>query len=322
MPLECAYGRPFHQRATEMVVPPLSPAEVGAMLQLGAADAFDAFLVTGGLPLICDEWTRGLSLWDYLGAALAEPTSALLVSAERALAAEFPAEVQARAVLSAIGSGERTFTNIGRAAGDLQPGSLGRSLKLLLDKRMVELDQPLSIKPSARDKRYRVADPYLRFWLAFLRPHMAEVERGRGDRVLARIQTSWTSWRVRAVEPLLREALDRVLVAGPLGAGVVGGYWTRTNNPEIDIVIADRQPVAKQILGVGAIKWREHEPFDRRDRAQLMVHRSQLPGATDNTPLIVIARSGCDVDGVTAYGPDELLNAWRVGPEATSSKAE
>jgi len=314
-----AYGRPFHQRATEMVVPPLSPAEVGAMLQLGAADAFDAFLVTGGLPLICDEWTRGLSLWDYLGAALAEPTSALLVSAERALAAEFPAEVQARAVLSAIGSGERTFTNIGRAAGDLQPGSLGRSLKLLLDKRMVELDQPLSIKPSARDKRYRVADPYLRFWLAFLRPHMAEVERGRGDRVLARIQTSWTSWRGRAVEPLLREALDRVLVAGPLGAGVVGGYWTRTNNPEIDIVIADRQPVAKQILGVGAIKWREHEPFDRRDRAQLMVHRSQLPGATDNTPLIVIARSGCDVDGVTAYGPDELLNAWRVGPEATSS---
>lgn len=144
---------------------------------------------------------------------------------------------------------------------------------------------------------------------------MVEVERGRGDRVLARIQTSWTSWRGRAIEPLLREALDRVLVAGPLGAGVVGGYWTRTNNPEIDIVIADRQPVARRILGVGSIKWLEHAPFDRHDLAQLMVHRSQLPGATDSTPLIVIARSGCDVDGVTAYRPDELLNAWRVGPE-------
>jgi len=308
-----AYGRPFYQRATEMVVPPLSPAEVGAMLKLGAADAFDAFLVTGGLPLICDEWTRGLSLSEYLGAALDDPTSALLVSAERALAAEFPVEAQARAVLSAIGSGERTFTNIGRAAGDLQQGSLNRSLKVLLDKRVVEQDQPLSVKPGARDKRYRVADPYLRFWLTFLGPHMAEVERGRGDRVLARIQTSWTSWRGRAIEPLLRESLNRALVETPLlGEGIVGGYWTRTNDPEIDIVIADRQPVAKAILGVGSIKWLERTPFDRHDLAQLIVHRSQLPGATDDTPLIVVARSGCDVDGVTAFGPDELLNAWRA----------
>lgn len=308
------YGRPFHQRATEMVVPPLSPAEVGAMLQLGAADAFDAFVVTGGLPLICDEWTRGLSLWEYLGAALDEPTSALLVSAERALAAEFPAEAQARAVLSAVGSGERTFANIGRAAGDLQPGSLDRSLKLLLDKRVVEQDQPLSVKPAAKDKRYRVADPYLRFWLAFLGPHMAEVERGRGDRVLARVKTLWSAWRGRAVEPVLREALDRVLVEGPQGAGVVGGYWTRTNDPEIDIVIADRQPVATAILGVGSIKWGDRTPFGRRDLAQLVAHRSQLPGATDSTPLFVIARSGCDVDGVTAFGPDELLNAWPSRP--------
>ena len=296
-----------------MVVPPLSPAEVGAMLRLGAADAFDAFLVTGGLPLICDEWTQGLSLSEYLSAALDDPTSALLVSAERALAAEFPVEAQARAVLFAIGSGERTFTNIGRAAGDLQQGSLNRSLKVLLDKRVVEQDQPLSVKPGARDKRYRVTDPYLRFWLTFLGPHMAEVERGRGDRVLARIQTSWTSWRGRAIEPLLRESLNRALVETPLlGEGIVGGYWTRTNDPEIDIVIADRQPVAKTILGVGSIKWLERTPFDRHDLAQLMVHRSQLPGATDGTPLIVVARSGCDVDGVTAFGPDELLNAWRA----------
>lgn len=43
------YGRPFHQRATEMVVPPLSPAEVGELLDLPAAEAFDAYLVTGSL---------------------------------------------------------------------------------------------------------------------------------------------------------------------------------------------------------------------------------------------------------------------------------
>lgn len=29
------------------------------MLSLGPADAYDAYLVTGGLPLICSEWQDG-----------------------------------------------------------------------------------------------------------------------------------------------------------------------------------------------------------------------------------------------------------------------
>lgn len=85
-----SYGRPFHQRGREMVLGPLNPAEVGQMLGLDPAEAFDAALVTGGLPLICAEWPRGAGLWDFLGEALSDPVSALLVSAERSLAAEFP----------------------------------------------------------------------------------------------------------------------------------------------------------------------------------------------------------------------------------------
>ena len=73
-------------------------------------------MVTAGLPLIQDEWPRGAALWDYLESAASRPTSALIVSGERALGAEFPAEPQARTVLGAIGHGERTFTLIGRAA--------------------------------------------------------------------------------------------------------------------------------------------------------------------------------------------------------------
>lgn len=304
-----AYGRPFHQRATEMLVPPLSPAEVASMLHLSPAEAFDAYLVTGGLPLVCGEWDAGRDLWGYLAEVLDEPTSALLVSAERALAAEFPVEVQARTVLSAVGSGERTFAKIGRAAGDLQQTSLNRSLRILTDKRVVAIDQPLSTRTSPGDKRYRVADPYLRFWLTFLGPYMPEIERGRGDRVLARIQGSWLAWRGRAIEPVLREALDRLSpsLAQP---GVVGGYWTRANDPEIDIVVADKAPVAKKILAVGSIKWRERAPFDEHDLQRLLVHRTQLPGASAQTPLIAISRSACDVPGVQGFCADDLIAAW------------
>ncbi|WP_326600620.1 ATP-binding protein [Streptomyces sp. NBC_01803] len=304
------YGRPFYQRGTEMVVPPLNPAEVAAMLDLPPADAFDAFLITGGLPLILEEWPRGADLWGYLDRALRRPTSALLISGERALAAEFPTEAQARTVLSAIGHGERTFTLIGRAAGGLNPGSLTRSLELLTSRRIVAADTPLSTRPS-RETRYRIEDPYLRFWLSFIGPGIPTIERGRGERVVEAIRSSWPSWRGRAVEPVLRDALWRLADDRlPPGTDAIGGYWTRSNDPEIDIVGADRSPIAKKVTLVGSIKWLENKPFDQRDLSRLIVHRSQLPGADDATPLLAVARSGCTAGGIAHLTPDDLLDAW------------
>ncbi|MFD7161975.1 ATP-binding protein [Streptomyces violascens] len=304
------YGRPFYQRGTEMVVPPLTPRDVATMLDLPPADAFDAYLVSGGLPLVLEEWPHGADLWGYLQQALSRPTSALLVSGERTLAAEFPTEAQARTVLGAIGHGERTFTLIGRAAGDLNPGSVKRSLELLTTRRMVAADLPLSTRPS-RETRYRVDDPYLRFWLSFVGPGIPAVERGRGDRVLDAIRESWTSWRGRAVEPVIREALWRLADDHlPEDTNVVGGYWTRTNDPEIDLIGADRSPIAKKITFAGSIKWLENKPFDHRDLSRLITHRSQLPGADEDTPLLAVTRSGSTARGILTLTPEELIEAW------------
>jgi AAA+ ATPase superfamily predicted ATPase len=304
-----AYGRPFHQRATEMVVPPLSPADVRQMLALPPADAFDAFLVSGGLPLILDEWPAGATVMDYLADALTDPTSALLVSGERALAAEFPLETQARLVLGGIGAGERTYSLIARQAGGIPPASLGRALQLLAAKRLVDATTPLSTRPS-RETRYAVADPYLRFWLSFVGPSLPEIERGRGDLALARVGRSWTSWRGRAIEPVIRESLRRLPGNQlPAGTNAIGGYWTRTNNPEVDIVGADREPVAKTITMVGSVKWQERRPFDDHDLARLLLHRSQVPGADETTPLVAVSRSGATTSGLLVLGPEELLTA-------------
>jgi uncharacterized protein len=277
---------------------------------LAMMEAFDAYLVTGGLPLILDEWPAGASVSDYLTDALADPTSALLVSGERALTAEFPVEAQARDVLTAIGSGERTHSMIGRAAGGIPRGSLSRALHLLTTRRLVAASLPLSTNPS-RETRYVIADPYLRFWLAFLGPYLAEIERGRGDLVQARIESAWATWRGRAIEPVIREALRRLPGESlPAGTSCVGSYWTRTNDPEIDIVGADRAPIAKKITLVGSIKWQDNRIFDLRDAARLVSHRSQLPGADDTTPLLAVTRNGSSTNGIPVLGPEDLLAAW------------
>jgi AAA+ ATPase superfamily predicted ATPase len=305
-----SYDRPFHQRGREMVVGPLTPADIGEMLDLEPAAAFDAALITGGLPLICREWQAGASMWDFLEAALENPISALLVSAERSLAAEFPPQAMGRDVLRAIGSGERTFTNIARAAGGIAHSTLSRSADLLSDKRVVAAELPISLRPS-KERRYRVADPYLRFWLAFLDPHMAEIERMRGDLTLARIREQWTSWRGRAVEPLVRESLARILPdRGLPAAPAVGGYWTRSNDVEVDLVGADRQPVAKRLLFLGSVKWLETAPFDAHDLAALHKHRAVL--TDEPVPLVAVSRSGVTCSGLqAAFGPEDLLRAWR-----------
>lgn len=305
------YQRPFHQRGREMVVGAMNPADVGEMLNLDPVEALDATLVTGGLPLICADWPDGVDLWTFLESSLANPISALLVSAERSLAAEFPERAQADIVLRAIGSGERTFTNIARAAGEIGSTPLHRSLDTLLEKRLIAGEQPLSTRPS-KDRHYRIVDPYLRFWLRFLRPAMPEIERGRGDLALERIRTAWTSWRGSAIEPLIREALARTIPDDTLPSAVIGSYWTRTHDIEIDIVGADRAPIAKEIRFVGSIKWLEKAPFDEHDLADLMRHRAAL---TDGmVPAIAVSRHGARSlpSGLDrCYGPEDVLAAWR-----------
>ena len=306
-----SHGHAFFQRGTEMIVPPLSPSETGTIVgSADAADAVDAYMITGGLPLVCDEWPAQETIWQFLEDALGEPTSAVIVSAERALGAEFPDDAQARLVLGQIGTGEMTFSNIARAAGGLQATSLKRSLDVLTAKRIVARETPMSTKPS-KDARYRVVDPYLRFWLRFIGPHLSEIERGRSDRVVARIRHDWTTWRGRVIEPIIREALTRLSpIPGLPDADVVGAYWTRTNVPEVDIIGADRSPFATRLAYAGTIKWLDHAPLDQADLNRLAADVLKVPGAGASIPLIAVSRSGVTAVGATTLGPEDLIAAW------------
>jgi AAA+ ATPase superfamily predicted ATPase len=281
---------------------------------LGIADggaATDAYLVTGGYPRLLVEWRRGRSMWDFVAEQLSDENSDLVVVAQRVLSAEFPVEVQARSVLGAIGAGERTFKGIGGSAG-IQATPLSRALRTLRDdKRVVAMDLPVGVR-APDEPRYRVADPYLRFWLRFVEPGIADIARGRPDLAISRIRDSWSEYRGRAVEPIVRQALARLAASDPrlAGAGAVGGYWTRTNDPEIDLVGVDRFPNARRVCFVGSIKWKERAPFNAADLNTLLAVRARLPSGND-APVIAVSRSPVAAVGLDAtFGPGELLSAW------------
>ena len=116
------------------------------------------------------------------------------------------------------------------------------------------------------------------------------------------------------MEPLIRESLLRLLPDDEWPeTEAIGGWWNRQNNPEIDLIGADREPVARQVHFVGSIKWLENQPFGRHEYDALVRDMLAVPGADPDTPRVVVSRCGVS-DGLplTAHwGPEDLVRAWQ-----------
>jgi hypothetical protein len=254
---------------------------------------------------------------DFLETECGDPAAPLFSVPESALLAEFASPDQARRVIEAVGSGDRTHATIAAAAGGRQgpvpSGALSPLLRRLVEeKRVLAVDPPLSTKPG-RPALSRIADSNLRLYLGMGRSAQEQARRGRPDAAVTLVRRRWTSWRGRAVEPLIRDALELAALAGALPwpeVMTVGGWWNRRFDPEIDLVGADRGPVAQRIDFVGSIKWLS-SAFDQRDLAALRHGATQVPGFGPETGLAVVSLSG--VAGVNAdlvWGPSDIVSAW------------
>jgi uncharacterized protein len=317
-----AYDRPFFGRADNLVLGPLNPAETGQAVGLGAAEAIDAHLISGGLPGIIRSWPHGTPPLAFLEQECADPASAVFSVPESALLAEFPSPDLTRRVLEAVGGGDRTHANIAATAGSRQgalpSGSLSPLLRrLAYEKRVLAVDEPLSTRAD-KPALYRVADSNLRLYLAAGREAQELARRGRPDSAGQLVRRRWPAWRGRVVEPLVRQSLELAGASGALpwpDELVVGGWWNRQFNPEVDLVGADRGPVAQSVYFAGSVKW-TGVPFDDHDHAELMRGAVQVPGfSLGASGLVVVSLSGlakgrghANVD--LAWDAHDVLASW------------
>jgi uncharacterized protein len=215
-------------------------------------------------------------------------------------------------VLSAVGADARAHKAILARTG-LPQSSLDRAIEVLIAKGVVDRLTPYSAKPSPKNRRYVVADPYLRFWLRFVAGAIDTIDRGRGELIIADVRRGWSTFRGRAIEPIVRDGLERLLPDERFGAARwVGGWWNRNNSIEVDLVGAERRPAAERVDFIGSVKWRDEQPFDRHDGAALAAKRLSIPGADTDTKLVGVSRrgftpdSGLDIE----IGPEELIAAF------------
>lgn len=313
------HGRPLFGRVRPCTVSALDPGEVAAALPgRSAVDVLDAYLVTGGYPrLVTDLAVHGSPTAAYVRTALTDPYSPLVATARLTLDAEFPDAPAAYRVLAAIGSDDTAnpgFNDVLSAIRDAserkaQETATTRALKLLTEgKALVERELPAWAPPSSRLRRYRVTDPYLRFWFRYVERRVEQIARGRADLAVVAFDRDWSSWRGHAVEPVVREALARLAVGDERLAGVenVRPWWTRDGSVEVDVVAATAEATAL----VGSIKWRPDGGVTEREMDRLRIARDRVPHGGD-AQLAAISPSGHLPRGAdVAFSAEDLLSAW------------
>lgn len=315
------HDRPLFGRVTPMVVPALNPAEVAEALPgRSALEIFDAYLVTGGYPRLVDRCAAAKTTAAYVEAALTDPFSDLVITAQLVLDAEFSDGASARQVLTAIGAETLTrpgFNDVLSAISDphergAAQTAITRALKILEGpKDLIRIEIPSGAASHSKLRRYRLTDPYLRFWFRFIAGHLEDISRGRGDIAVSAFHAGWASWRGRAIEPHVNEALTRLGATHPELSGVqqAGAWWNRDNSLEVDIVAR----TAENIATVGTIKWRARGGVNRTEMAGLANARSVIPHA-GGARLLAVCPSGL-APGASAdivLRPKDLLAAWRT----------
>jgi hypothetical protein len=312
-----AHDRPLYGRGREVEVRAFNPAECAAAVgHLSPTAAFDAYLVTGGYPKLVADLGRVGSVRGFVEAGTADENTDLVVVAQRSLAAEFPPEAQARRVLSAIGAhpvGHATFTTVvGRLPeeGKAAETALTRALRLLVDvKGLVAIDTPAGAPSGTRLRRYRITDPYLRFWFRFLEPNVANIARGRPDLAVAGFSAGWQSWRGAAIEPVVRDAVARLAPELEALEGItdVTGWWNRDGSTEVDLVATHRT----EVRAIGSVKWRERRAFDHGELTELAEARSVVPHA-GAARLVAVCPAGtrAGVKADVVLRAEDLLAGW------------
>lgn len=125
---------------------------------------------------------------------------------------------------------------------------------------------------------------------------------------------------VRAGKPALYRVADSNL-RFYLAIGRAAQDWSRRGNrafqPEIDLVGADRAPVAREICYAGSVKWLDR-PFDDDDYAALQRDAMAVPGfEPGRTGLVAVSRAGT-APGLSSqlalcWGPRDVVTAFSAG---------
>ena len=246
---------PLARRATaQLSVHPFPPRVVETLLRragrAGLRELVRHWTIFGGCPkyyaLAEGADLLGGDAFALIDALILGPDAVLRDEGRALVVEEFGREhTTAFALLRALASGRAQLAEIAQATG-MPATALPKELRRLeAEYRLIARESPVRDE-KGRLGRYRLQDPFLRFWFRYIYPFQSQLEAGRRDRVLSLIRRDLPTLEGWTFEALIRERLAQgdPSLDPPMDAEVVGRWWNRRGT-EIDVVaLADRQRTA------------------------------------------------------------------------------
>lgn len=243
----------FGRRTAQLLLRPFGFREAAAFHPgWAAADHAQAYFVCGGLPAYLECFDRGRSLEQNLAANFFRDNGPLAREPEFLLREELRDVANYHAILHAMAAqGETTNGGIARAAG-LGDRALHYYLSTLMELGYVRRRHPLHGGPvTARETRYAVADPLLRFWFRFVYPNLSRIPVLGPERAVRElVRPGWEAFCGEAFERLCREALPLLHGEEKVAAtAAIGEFWAK--DVQIDVVALRDD----RCLELGECKW-------------------------------------------------------------------
>lgn len=215
------------------------------------ADQAQAWFVCGGLPFYLRCFAAGRSIEENIAANFFDEMGPLFREADFLLREELREISTYHAILHTLAAGASANADIARqtAIGDRK---LHYYLSTLGELGYVERRYPLTDQPPvARQVRWALEDPLLRFWFRFVFPNTSLIPQlGPARAVRELVRPEWDAYCGRCFERLCRQALPALLAGEGVTAGIkVGEFWSK----ETQIDLVGRRD--DQRIELGECKW-------------------------------------------------------------------
>ncbi len=100
--------------------------------------------------------------------------------------------------------------------------------------RLIVRNEPIGMPAKYKKVRYKLNDPFLKFWFTFIFPYRFMIEAGYTDRIIERALQIFPDYSGRVLEELF---IRKTMESGKYTA--IGQWWDKKGNNEIDLIAID-----------------------------------------------------------------------------------
>jgi AAA+ ATPase superfamily predicted ATPase len=195
-----------------------------------AEDLLCLYMLTGGVAkyvaLLMD--AKATTKDKMLRCALA-PDSPFLSEGTELLVSEFGRDYGTYfSILQLIAGGMTTQSEIDSIIGKNTGAYLNN---LHVDYTFISKNTPILSKPGARNIKWQIDDPFLRFWFRFVYPYQGLIESNRTELLVQYVLDNYAQYTGKTLERLFH---DRMWQSGQYTR--IGNWWDKKGEQEIDMV--------------------------------------------------------------------------------------